>query len=93
MGDCYFITASYAAACRILFLGDCCVPFDRRTNIGSSVLVTCNSIGATVWSDILLISLTLYPEDTWLEAAHVWVFVLKSEGLKGVDLFLQICPC
>ena len=42
-----FLTASYNAARRIIFLDDCCVPFARIKTIGSSVLVTCNSIVAT----------------------------------------------
>ena len=78
-----FLTASYTATQRIMFLGDCCIPFYWRTTIGSSVLVTCNSIGATVWSDIYFISSILAPEDTWMEAAHAWVFVVKSLGIRG----------
>ena len=66
-----------------MFLEDCCLPFARRKTIGSSVLVTCTSIGATVWRDILLIYSALDPEDTWLEAAHAWVFCTKSIGLRG----------
>ena len=35
------LTESYAAAWRIIFLDDCCVPFARRKTIGSSVILTC----------------------------------------------------
>ena len=92
-----FLAASYAAAWRIIFLDDCCVNFARRTTIGSSVLVTCNLIGATVWSDVLFIYSALDPEDTWMEAAHAWVFVVKLGGLRGgsfvfKNLSLMVLP-
>ena len=51
--------------------------------MGSSVLVTCNLIGETFWSDILFISSAFAPEYTWMEAAHAWVFVVKLGGLRG----------
>ena len=60
--------------------------------MGSSVLVTCKSIGATVWHSILFISSALDSEYTCMEAAHAWVFVVKLIGLRGSDLFLKICP-
>ena len=41
------------------------------------------SIYATVQHDISFISSALDPEGTWMEAGHVWVFVVKSGGLKG----------
>ena len=66
-----------------MFLDDFCLSFSRRTTIGSSVLVTCNSIGTTVWCDILFISPALAPEDTWMEESHDWVFVDKLGGIKG----------
>ena len=87
-----FLTASYSAALRIMFLDDFYIPFDWRTTIVSSVLITCNSIGATVWHDILFIYSALDPEDTWMEAAHAWIFFVKLGGMRGVALFLQICP-
>ena len=78
-----FLTVSYDAAQRIMLLDDCWVPFSRRTTIGSSVLVTCNLIGATIWYDILFISSTLASEDTCMEAAHDWVFVVKFGRISG----------
>ena len=78
-----FLTASYAAAWRIMFLDDCCVPFARRTTIWSSFLLIFNSIGATLWHDLLFIYSTLSLEDTFMEAAHAWVFVVKLGGLRG----------
>ena len=32
---------------------------------------------------ILFISSALDPEDTWMEAAHAWLFVVKLVGLRG----------
>ena len=87
-----FLAVSYSAARRIMFLGDFCVPFSWRTNIGSSVLVTYNSIGSTVCHDTLFIYSSLNPEDIWMEEAHAWVFVVKLGGMRGgVDFFLQSC--
>ena len=63
-GDHFFLTASYATAWIIIFLDRCYVPFDRRITIGLSVLVTCNSIGATFGCDTLFISSDLDQEDT-----------------------------
>ena len=83
-----FLAASYYTDQRIMSLDDCCVTFARRTTIGLSVMVTCNSIGATSCNDISLISSALGPEDTWMEAAHSWVFVVKSGGLKGGSFVL-----
>ena len=57
--------------------------------IGSSVLVSCTSIGATVRRDISLISSALGPEDTWTKAANSWVFVVKLIGMRGGYLFLK----
>ena len=74
---------SYAAVWRIMFLGDCCVPFYQKTTIGSSLLVTWNFIGATIWRDIFFISSDLSPEDTSMEAAHACVFVVKFGRLRG----------
>ena len=78
-----FLTALYNTAWMIIFLDDCCVLFAWKTTIGSSVMLTCKSIGATFWSDILFISSALAPEYTWMEAAHAWVFVVKLGGLRG----------
>ena len=47
-----------------------------------SVRVTCNLIGATIWRDILLIYSALAPEDNWIDAAHAWVFVVNTGGLR-----------
>ena len=55
----------------------------------SSVLVTSNSIGATVWSDILSMSSALGPEDTWMEASHALVFVVKLEVLRGGGIVFE----
>ena len=66
-----------------MFLGYCCVPFARRKIIASSVLVTFNSIGASFWRDILLISSALGPEDTCIEVAHAWVCVVNLGGMRG----------
>ena len=55
--------------------------------MGSSVLVTCNLIGKTVVCDILLIYSDLAPEYTWVEAAHAWVFVVNSGGMRGGRIF------
>ena len=63
-----------------MFLDDFCIPFAQSTTKGSSVLVTCNSIGATLWSNILFIYSALDPEDTYMEASYAWVFVVNSEG-------------
>ena len=87
-----FLTASYTAYQRIIFLDDCFIPFSRRTTMGSSVLVTCNSIGATIWSDVLFISSVLAPEDTWMEAEHTWIFVVQSLGMRGGGFVFQSCP-
>ena len=62
-----FFTAPYNVVQIIMFLDDCYVPFSLRTTIVSSVLATCNSIGATFWCDTFLISSALGPEDTWME--------------------------
>ena len=76
-----------------MFLGDCYGPFARRKTIGSSVLVTCNLIGTTVWHDILFISSSLTPEDNWMEAAHAWVCVAKLVGMRGGGLcFYKAVP-
>ena len=66
-----------------MFLDDCCAPFHQSTIIVSSVLVNFTSIGPTVCRDILLISSALYPEDNFMEAAHAWVFVVNSGGVRG----------
>ena len=76
-----FITALNSAARRIMFLDDCCVPFARRKTIGYSVLITCNSIGANIWHDILFISSALVLEGTWMKASYAWVFVVKLGGI------------
>ena len=47
------------------------------------MLITYNLIDATVWRDILFISSALSPEDTWMEAAHDWIFVVKLGSLRG----------
>ena len=78
-------------------LDDCCLPFAQRKIIGSSVLVTFTSICATVRCDILLVYSSLYQEDTCMEAAHAWVFVVKSVGLRGgsfysAKLYLMMLP-
>ena len=89
-----FLTASYTAALRIMFLEDFCIPFSWKKTMGSSFLVNCNSIGATFWSDVLSIYSVLAPENTWVEAANAWVFVVKSLGMRGgggVALILQRC--
>ena len=44
------------------------------------------SIGATVKRDISLTSSALAQEDNWTEAAHAWVFVVKSGRLRGSSL-------
>ena len=51
-------------------------------------MVTCNSICTTVWRDIFLISSALAPEDNWMEAAHTWLFVVKSVGRMGGRIVL-----
>ena len=56
-----FLTASYFADWRTMLINDCCLPFYWKKTIGSSVLVTCTSIGVIVPSDILLISSDLAP--------------------------------
>ena len=86
------LAASYAAARRIIFLDDCCLPFYQRKNIGSSVLVTCTAIWATVLRDILLISTALDSEYTWTEAAHSLIFVVKSGGMMGDSFFCEAVP-
>ena len=84
-----FLAALYASSWRIMFLDDFCVPFDQRTTIGSSVLVTCNLIGATVWLYIFFISSALYPEDNWMEAENYWVFFVKLIGIRGGRFFFS----
>ena len=71
------LTASCTEVQRTMLLDNFWLPFARRTTIGTLVLVSCTSICATVWHDILFISSALTPEDTWIEAAHAWVFVVK----------------
>ena len=73
-----------------MFLGDFCVPFAQRKTIGSPVLVNCNSIDAAVWCDILFIYSAFSPEDTWMEAAHAWLFVVKLVGIRGVAFFAKL---
>ena len=36
-----------------------------------------------MWHDLLFIYSALALEDTWMEVAHAWVFVVKSGGLRG----------
>ena len=72
-----FLTASYDAAWREMFLDDYLLPFDRRTTIGSLVLVSCASVRTIVWRDILLIYSALGTEDTCMEAANTWALVVK----------------
>ena len=84
-----FLTSLYTAAWRIMFLDYFWPYFARSTTIGSSVLSTCNSIGAIVWRDILFIYLDLYPEDTCIEASHAWVFFVELGGLRGDRIFLE----
>ena len=45
-------------------------------------------MGEIVWREILLIYSALDTEDTWTEAAHAWVFVVKSGGLREGRFFL-----
>ena len=73
----HFLTVSYAEAWSKIFLDDCLINFDWSTTTGSSFLVYLTSIGATVRRYILLIYSDLSREDTWMEAAHTWVFVVK----------------
>ena len=77
-----FLTLSYAAARIIILLDDCCILFAKITTIVSSVLITSNSIGATFWHNVLMIYSALYTEDTWMEEAYAWLFVVKSVVLK-----------
>ena len=44
-------------------------------------------MGEIVWREILLIYSALDTEDTWTEAAHAWVFVVKSGGLREGRFF------
>ena len=69
------LTESYAAAQSEMLLDDFWLTLSRRKTIGSPVLVSCTSIGTTVWHDLSLISLALVTEDTWTEAENAWVFV------------------
>ena len=46
-------------------------------------------MGEIVWREILLIYSALDTEDTWTEAAHAWVFVVKSGGLRGGRCFFK----
>ena len=92
-----FLAAAYSAARNTMFLDNFCLPFAWSKTIGSSVLDTFNSIGTTVWSDILLIYSALDTEYTWMEAAYAWVFVVKSGGLRGggfvsTNLSLMMLP-
>ena len=86
------ITASYAETRRKIFPDDCWLLCSRRTNTALLVLMSYTSIYATVQHDISFISSALDPEGTWMEAGHVWVFVVKSGGLKGGRFFLQSFP-
>ena len=86
-----FLTVSYTASWRGVFPDYCCLPFCCRRTIGSSVLVTCTSICATVWRDISLITSALATEDIWMEAEHARVFVFNSRGLsRGIFVFTNI---
>ena len=84
-----FLAASYAAARIIMFLDYFCVPFSNRTTVESSVLLTCDLIGATLWCDVSFIYSSLAPEDTWMEAAHAWVFFVELRGLRGGIFFSE----
>ena len=57
--------------------GDFLVNFSQKTTIGSSVHISCTSIGATVRHEISSIYSDLAPEDPWTGAAHAWVFLEK----------------
>ena len=86
-----FLTASYAAARIILFLDGFCVPWYWRESIWSVVLVTCNSIGTNICHDLLLISSDLDTENNLMEVSHVWVFGVKSVGMRASSIvFLNI---
>ena len=50
-----------------------------------------------MWRDILLIYPALDPDDTWMEAAHGWVLVFHSGGMRGgsfvlTKLYLTMLP-
>ena len=78
-----FLTMSYAAAQRKIFIDDSGVPFTWRTTIVSSVLISCISIVAAVWCDIPLMYSDLAPEYNCMETTYAWVLVLKSGVLRG----------
>ena len=68
-----------------IFLGDCLVlPFAWMITIGTLVLVTCNLIGASASSEILLIPF----EEVWTEATYACVFVITLGGIRGGRLVL-----
>ena len=87
-----FLTSSYAADRRKCYLMISDYPFDQRKTIGSSILVSLDSIGATVLRGILLISSDLAPEDIWMEAENAWISVVNSGGIRGGRFFSQIWP-
>ena len=79
----FCLTASYNLYQRTVFLDDFWLLFAWTTTIVSSVLVSCTSLGATLWRDILLISSSFYSEYTWAEASNPRAFVVKLGGLRG----------
>ena len=88
-----FLAAPYASDQRTMLLDDCCLHFSRRKATVSSVLVSCNSIGATVLRDISFIYSDLASGDTCTKAAYTWEFGIKSGvirvssfGLKNMSL-------
>ena len=50
-------------------------------------MVSSESIVGMVWHAIPLISLVLGTEETWMEEAYVWLFVVKLVGLRGGSFF------
>ena len=78
-----FLTVSYAAAWRTIFLYIFFNPLFLEANQLSSVLVSSTSIDAMVWSSIQLLSLAVGPEENWMEESHAWVLLVKLGLLVG----------
>ena len=57
-----------------------------RTPSGHGDKLRRGIIGATFLRDILLVFSSLVPEDTCMEAAHYWVFDVKSGRLMEVSI-------
>ena len=75
----HFLVFSYVVAWRTIFLDDFWIYFAQSKTIGSSVIVSCTSIGTMVYLTIPFIYSYLYTE--------LWVLVVKSGVMRGVYIY------